>query len=182
MIGVNGFQKGNKFWLGKKHSQSTKDKLSRIRRGKPSKLKGRKLSIEFRNKLSKSRLGIKFSPEHKKNLSISHKGKFIGKNHPRWLGDSGKSPLVRRVRDCFKYRQWRSDCFTRDNYTCQVCFKRGGYLEVDHYPKMFSEIWREYNIKTFDEAMDCEEFWNINNGRTVCKKHNPRVGRYKIKK
>ena len=179
MKGVKGFQKGNTFWLGKKHSQSTKNKLSKIRKGKPSKLKGRKLSDEFKRKLSEGRIGMVFSDEHKKNLSKSHIGKFTGENHPRWLGDKGKSPLVIRVRECFKYRQWRSDIFTRDNFTCVICGIRGGYLEVDHYPKMFSEIWREYDIKTYEQAMECEEFWNINNGRTVCKAHNPRVGRRK---
>ena len=173
------FQKGNTFWLGKKHSQSTKDKLSKIRKGKPSKLKGRKLSDEFRRKLSESRIGMIFSDEHKKNLSKSHIGKFTGENHPRWLGDKGKSPLVIRVRECFKYRQWRSDIFERDNYTCVLCLKRGATINADHHPKMFSTIFRESKIKNLEEALSYEEFWNINNGRTLCKSCHDKNGKRK---
>ena len=78
-----------------------------------------------------------------------------------------------KVRHCFKNRQWRSDCFTRDNFTCQNCGVRGGNLEVDHYPKMFSVIFQENNINSLEEALNCEEFWNLNNGRTLCQRcHN----------
>lgn len=27
---------------------------------------------------------------------------------------------------------------------------------------------KEYNIKNYNEALLCEELWNINNGRTLC--------------
>jgi len=27
---------------------------------------------------------------------------------------------------------WREKVFKRDNYTCQVCGKKGGYLIADH--------------------------------------------------
>lgn len=173
------FQVGNKVWLGRKHSEETKRKLSVAKKGRPSKLKGRKLSEEFRKKLSESRKGIVFSESHIANLRKSHLGKMKGSEHPRWLGDKGKSPLVRRVRDCYEYRQWRSDIFTRDDFTCQICLVRGGYLEADHYPKMFSVIWNENEIKTFEQAIACQEFWNINNGRTLCRECHKRQGRPK---
>lgn len=98
---------------------------------------------------------------------------FRGKNSRSWK-NGGTVPLTKKIRRCFQYRQWRSDIFTRDDYTCQVCGTRGGYIEADHYPKMFSEIFHQYKIKSLEEALACEEFWNINNGRTVCRKHNPR--------
>jgi len=28
----------------------------------------------------------------------------------------------------------------------------------------------EFRIKTFEQALTCEELWNINNGETLCKK------------
>jgi 5-methylcytosine-specific restriction endonuclease McrA len=94
--------------------------------------------------------------------------------HPKmgnWKG--GITPLTKSIRACFKNRQWISDVFTRDDFTCQVCGVRGGNLEADHYPKMFSVIFKENNVSSLEQALDCEEFWNINNGRTLCKKcHN----------
>jgi hypothetical protein len=33
---------------------------------------------------------------------------------------------------------------------------------------MFSEILKEYNVKTLDDAHKCKELWDINNGRTLC--------------
>lgn len=78
------------------------------------------------------------------------------------------TPLRRQIRSCFLYRQWRADVYTRDNFTCVLCGKRGGELNADHFPKMFVEVLREYNIKTYDEAISCEELWSLNNGRTLC--------------
>jgi hypothetical protein len=92
-------------------------------------------------------------------------GKF-GKEHPCF-----KKTKVHKfhkiIRETFKYRQWRSDIFTRDNFTCVICGLRGVYLEADHI-KRFIDIIREYKIETLDEAIGCEELWNINNGRTLC--------------
>ena len=111
--------------------------------------------------------------------SLNHLfGKF-GKDHPCFK-DSKKHDFHKSIRELFKYRQWRSDIFTRDDFTCVWCGVRGVYLEADHFPKRFSEIITEYNIKTLDEALNCEELWNINNGRTLCNNcHNKTKGRYK---
>lgn len=90
----------------------------------------------------------------------------IGRKHPRWK-EIKKRPLYQQIRVTYNYRQWRSDIFTRDNFTCVLCGKNKTYLEADHI-KRFIDIIREYNIKTLDEAIGCEELWNINNGRTLC--------------
>lgn len=91
---------------------------------------------------------------------------YRGKNTYHWAG--GVSGIRRLIRRSYKYRQWRSDVFTRDDFICQLCGKRGNRIEADHYPKMFSEILRENKIKTIEDAFNCEELWNINNGRTLC--------------
>ena len=96
-----------------------------------------------------------------------------GENSPKWKG--GLTPLALQIRHCFEYRQWRSDIFTRDNFTCVLCEARSGNgkaveLNADHYPKKFSTIFHENNIKSLEQALNCEEFWNINNGRTLCVK------------
>lgn len=77
---------GNKNMLGKKHTEETKNIIREKLKGKPlseetkekmSKSRKGMMSIENRMKLierNKSRIGIKFSEEHKKKLSLSHIG------------------------------------------------------------------------------------------------------------
>ena len=107
----------------------------------------------------------------KKGQQSIFKGKrrpeISGENHYMWRG--GISKLAERIRKCFKYRQWRSDVFTRDNYTCQDCGERG-YIIHAHHIKSFSDILRDNKIKIMEQALNCEELWNINNGITLCKK------------
>jgi len=93
----------------------------------------------------------------------------VGKDHPRWR-ENKQRPFLKTIRELFKYRQWRSDIFTRDNFTCVFCGEKGIELNADHFPKRFIDIVNDYKIKTIDEANLCEELWNINNGRTLCVK------------
>ena len=113
--------------------------------------------------------GTKLSSERKKQISELQRkrGSWIGELNPTWNG--GITSLRTKIRGHFKYRQWRSDIFTRDNFTCVLCGdNRGGILNADHYPKTFADIFYQYNIKSIEDALNCEEFWNINNGRTLC--------------
>ena len=135
-------------------------KLSNSTKGRVAWNKGKKMSKEFREKVAKSHLGLKQSKEHI--------NKRIRRGNQSWNWKGGITPLTRLIRGCFKYRQWLSDIFTRDNFTCQICNQRGGKLSVDHYPKLFSEIFKNNKINTLEEALECQEFWDINNGRTLC--------------
>ena len=147
---------------GKKNifSQDTLKKMRLAKLGKVGNKKGTKVSIETRKKLSIALKG-RVSP---------NKGKFMpwlsGSNHWCWKG--GITPLMRKIRHSLKYSEWRKTCFIRDNHTCQMCYQRGGNLEVDH-TKPFAIIIEENNIKTFEEAMFCVELWDINNGKTLCR-------------
>lgn len=78
--------------------------------------------------------------------------------HWNWKG--GITPEVIRLRGTQKYIDWRKAIFERDGYICQNCKKKGGYIEADHYPKRFSDLFKEKDWKTM---------WNINNGRTLCR-------------
>lgn len=127
--------------------------------------KGNKLGKKFK-KGNKIALGRKWnhSKETKKKMSLERRGE----KNPAWK--NGISQLEARIRRSFKYRQWRSDVFTRDNFTCQECGDdRGGNLEAHHIDQ-FSEIIKRNKIKTYEQALACEELWNINNGLTLCKK------------
>ena len=80
--------------------------------------------------------------------------KYIDKTkHPRWEG--GKTPYLKMLRNSNSYKQWRDMVFKRDDYTCQICGKRGCKLQADH-------------IKQF--AYYPELRFDTNNGRTLCEK------------
>ena len=120
---------------------------------------GRKQSLEERKMRSEVQKRIGNQPPHHK-----------GKDHYHWKG--GITSLRVRLYSSFKHRQWRSDIFTRDNFTCQWCSKRGVILNA-HHIKPFKQIREENKIETYEQALDCEELWNINNGITLCEEcHN----------
>ena len=166
--------------MRKPHSEETKRKISAI-------LKGRKISDshkvsitkatkrrwenpEYKKRvglsIAKGKTGIKVSAQGRESIRKSRIGLLSGEKHWNWKG--GITHIRETIRKMFEYRQWVSDCFTRDGFTCQLCKKRGGDLEVDHYPKVFSQILDEYSVRTREEARHCEELWNLNNGRTLC--------------
>jgi len=128
-------------------------------------------TLEHRTKISIARKGVatntgkrwKLSLQARENISKGHRG---SKSYS-WKG--GVTPLMRQIRRCFLYREWRKAVFERDKYTCQKCGEKGGWKEADHYPKSFAEIFYSNNIKTLDEALECVFFWDTNNGRTLCR-------------
>ena len=144
--------------------------------------KGKTWSEEIKQKVSKTKKGNckPNSGSFKKGQQSPNKGKIlswlIGEKNPNF-GKFGKEhpcfkenkvhKFHKTIRETYKYRQWRSDIFTKDNFTCVLCGVKNCYVEADHI-KRFIDIIREYNIKTLDEALNCEELWNINNGRTLC--------------
>ncbi len=154
------FQLGNKFGcLGKGKKRSPRSK-------------------EWRENLSKAVRGKKLSKEHKLKIGKAHKGRkhnwgykiskaLRGKNCCNWKG--GITSVNEQIRHSFKYKQWRSDIFKRDNWTCQTCRKRGSCrIEAHHSLKSFFQIKKENGIKTLEQALECKELWDVNNGITLC--------------
>lgn len=88
-----------------------------------------------------------------------------GRRYP--LKENPVTPLQQRIRRCFEYRQWRSDVYTRDDFTCVLCHERGGKLVADHIVS-FRDIFYSEKITSFEQAIRCSRFWDINNGRTLC--------------
>lgn len=132
-------------------------------------------SKEVGKKISRALKGKKLTKEHRQKLSKVKKGRPIpwftkenrprGENHYLWKGGS---PVPNQVRSLAEYKKWREKVYTRDNFTCVLCGIRGGKLNVDHYPRLFSAIMEEFKIKSFQDALNCKALWAIENGRTLC--------------
>ena len=190
------FQKGHKINLGKKRPPRSKewsDKISKAKSGNKHPNWGKHHSEETKKKMSESRLNGNM-PDVRGSLNPRWKGGinkpkcvdcgkqiwakrtrckpcrglfFMGNKAPNWKG--GVHPLIGSIRTSLPYRQWRSDVFTRDKFTCQDCGDNtGGNLNA-HHIKFFIDIIKQYNLSTLEQAFQCEELWNINNGVTLCK-------------
>jgi len=108
---------------------------------------GKRATEETKKKMAILRTGRMHNKESKRKMSLSQ----AGENHPNWKG--GITPGYRRIRNLAKYKQWRSDVFARDNYTCQICDSRGGTINAHH-------------IQSFADAIEYR--FNVDNGKTLC--------------
>jgi 5-methylcytosine-specific restriction endonuclease McrA len=86
-----------------------------------------------------------------------------GKRNIKWKG--GVTKKAHKVRTTDKYYAWQQFVFMRDNWTCQMCNKRGGKLESDHIIPLADLINNNPN------EFDCQDeyFYDTNNGQTLCK-------------
>jgi hypothetical protein len=89
--------------------------------------------------------------------------KTRGENHYNWKG--GVS-LNHTIRNTTKYREWRMVVFIRDSFRCVKC-NHGGNVHAHHIIEV-SDLLKQNNIKTVEEAEACEAFWDTSNGITVC--------------
>lgn len=154
------------YWLGKKFSEEHKRKKSETMKKlgiRPPSWLGKKHSLETKLKMSKTAMGHTHGFQKGNQIGLKAK-KPKGKNHYSW---NKFRSLKLKVRNCPRYISWRKSVFKRDNYICQYCKEKGGKLNVDHI-KSFSLIWKENNIKSMKQALLCKEFWDINNGLTLC--------------
>lgn len=89
----------------------------------------------------------------------------IGINNPSWKG--GITPLSIKIRCLGLYYKWKTQILIRDDFKCQCCGKSEDGLHV-HHIYGFSDIVSQFNIKTVEDAKQCKELWDINNGVTLC--------------
>jgi 5-methylcytosine-specific restriction endonuclease McrA len=81
---------------------------------------------------------------------IAKKKACPGSKNGRWLEDR----TTVKFRPRYEGRLWKEAVFSRDDYTCQMCFQRGGKLQADHIIP--------YCLCTEEQK------WDLNNGRTLC--------------
>jgi hypothetical protein len=168
--GLRGFQKGNQFvrnntaWL----------KSSLVRKGRPSKLKGRFFTEQHKQRIARALKGRKKSAQHVENNRKAQTGKKLtletrmkianserGEKSHFWKG--GVTDINDIIRNSVEYRLWHEAVFKRDNWTCRFCNQRGGELHADH-------------IKPF--AYFPELRFAIDNGRTLCKECHRKTPTY----
>ena len=93
-------------------------------------------------------------------VRVSEVKKYLTCSHQCWLENKkgtgnpnyrhGNRPGDRSGKE---YKSWRNSVYERDDYTCQMCGKRGGELHADHIkPWAYFESLR----------------YKISNGRTLC--------------
>ena len=121
-------------------------------------------SLKGKNTWSKGR---KLTEEHKKKCRENASRYWLGKKRPNMTGELHpnwkpikKQTLYKAIRGSDKYRRWRMNILIKSNFTCQNCGKKGK-LQVDHYPKRFIDFIHEFQIKSFEDAMECNEFWKF---------------------
>lgn len=135
---------------GKNHTKETKDRMSIAHKNNPTNFwLGKKMSPEFRKKLSESQKG---RVAWNKGL----RGLNCGEKNPSWKG--GVTSINTKIRQSADYKLWRASVFKRDNYTCICCGERTRKgkrikLNADH-------------IKPF--AFYPELRLVLENGRTLC--------------
>ena len=150
-----GFQKGNTFSKGIKWSEENKQKTrnrmigNTISKGRYAWNKGKHyhllkpMVLEAKIKLSESKRGNK---------------------NPAWKG--GISLINKRLRHRIEYRLWREAVFARDNWTCQRCQVRGGYLHPHHikffasYPELRFAIDNGITL-----CIKCHYLWHRENAK-----------------
>lgn len=137
--------------LKKAYAEGKRPKIFSGKRGgiKPGSIpwnKGKSWSEEMKEKMKISAKG-----KHKANAGSFKKGEVpTGADNPNWKG--GITTQNRMERNKFK-REIQKTVFERDNYICQLCGNRGGYLQVDHI-----QPWAEYIDLRF----------SVENCRTLC--------------
>lgn len=128
---------------------------------------------------------------HKKYLEGIKKRDFRNKKNPMFgktFSEKTKAlmrrkkikkhtPLYQQIRNSSYASRWSRDILKRDEYTCQNCGKVGGYLEAHHIVG-FSVLFKEFNIKTFEQAINTPELWSLNNGITLCKECHKNTDNY----
>lgn len=163
LLGIN-----NPF-SGKKHTETSREKMRLGLKGRVPWNTGLTLSKEHRLKFSLSKIAyFQTHPEAKAHLRAIQLGSkqppetiekrvahLRGRKRPQWVVEriratvrrgpqnhfwrGGMSTISYRLRRCSKFVAWRKEVFARDDYTCQECGVRGSELHPHHLTS-FSEI------------------------------------------
>jgi hypothetical protein len=133
-------KKGEKHpFFGKHHSEETKKKISEANKGENSFWYGKHFTKATRKKMSEASKGKYHSEETKKKISDANKGKHHseetkkkiseakkGENNPNYKGGIS----LKEFKDAYglepaEWKKLAQEIRKRDNFTCQLCGKKG---------------------------------------------------------
>lgn len=135
---------------GHRASPETRAKLSLIRRGRSGHIPNEETRVKMRAAKAgekNNRWGIHHTAEARAKIGAGN----AGENSPNWKGGITKERIKIEAKP--EYRSWRLAVFSRDNYTCQYCFERGGFIHAHH-------------IKSFSQYSELR--LDLSNGLTLC--------------
>ena len=137
----------------RKLPEKTKTKIGNALRGKSHKdKKVPTICIDCGKQLLK---------QNAKRCRKCHVKLMMGKNHWNWKG--GITPENAKIRRSIDSRLWREAIFARDNFTCQICNKKGILLNAHH-------------LKSFSRFPELR--FVIDNGVTLCTKCHGKTENY----
>lgn len=139
-------------FYGRHHSEKTKNRISKSRKGKNLGNKNAQGNIPW----NKNTKGI---------MKAWNKGKKLpnqsGEKHPKWKG--GISRIYKTGYYSLEYKNWRRKVFERDDFTCRECGATG-YVTAHH-------------IKSF--ALYKNLRYELSNGLTLCEGCHSKTDNYK---
>lgn len=133
---------------------------------------------EVREKSSKSKMGEKnpmYGIENKWGSHTEESKRLIsskvpkGADHCRYKEPQDRIEKINsQIRNCQNSKEWKFSVLKRDGFKCVLCSSSKN-LEVDHIVP-FAKLKKLYCVGTLEEAVIYPEFWDIDNGRTLCRK------------
>lgn len=144
--------------LGKKCKEEIKLKISQSEKGKV-------IGQETKEKIKRVVSELWQDEGYRERMRLAHVGKRTGERHWNWRGGITNEQTV--LRHSFEHKQWSGAVLKRDDYTCQICGKRGGGAFHANHIKKFSDFPK----LRFD----------INNGIALCEDcHMKQVNRKEL--
>jgi transcription elongation factor Elf1 len=155
---------------GKRPSEETKKKLSNAKKGENNPFYGKHHSEKTKKKMSDAHIGKHHTEETKKKLSDTKKGKHLseetkkkisdsrkGENHPNYKGGIS----LKEFKDAYgleptEWQKLAQEIRKRDNFTCQLCGKKGATsvhhiiprrIKVDNSPENLITLCRSCHRK-----------------------------------
>lgn len=91
-----------------------------------------------------------------------------GSRNSKWKG--GITSLRKRVRELSEYKTWQLTILERDQFTCQLCARKGGILHAHHAIPFAVLLASAVTLvgRSVEAIRSFRPLWNPKNGITVC--------------